>query len=50
MEIVINVIFVVDVFWEIFLMKKILLVFECGVECSMIYYCIGVEICDDVLC
>lgn len=50
LETVTNAIFVADVFREIPLTKKILPVFECGVECSMIHHCTGIEICDDVSC
>lgn len=45
-----NIILDDDVFREIPLTKKIRPVFECGVECSMIYHCIGFEICGDETC
>lgn len=50
LETVSNIILDADVFREIPLTKKIRPVFECGVECSMIHHCTGIEICDDVSC
>lgn len=50
LETVSNSILVADVFREFPLTKKVRPVFQCGVECSMVKHCSGIEVCGGLSC